>query len=126
MTRTLIVLGPAALGAAIARSLADGSVIVTADDFGRVRERYAEPVKAEARDYDYEDRRERQRQGVELAKRDGRYTGRKSDHVMHERILSLRDAGHTIAETARLAKCSASQVKRITALARSEASIAAQ
>ncbi|MGU7773756.1 recombinase family protein [Burkholderia sp. MR1-5-21] len=70
-----------------------------------------------ARD-DYEDRRERQRQGIELAKRDGRYVGRKADEAVHRRILALRAGGHSIADTARLAGCSASQVKRITAMAR--------
>mgnify|MGYP001351597924 CR=1 FL=1 len=68
-----------------------------------------------ARD-DYEDRRERQRQGVELAKRSGRYTGRKANTKVHERIVALRTAGHSIPETARLAGCSLSQVKRIWAL----------
>lgn len=68
-----------------------------------------------ARD-DYEDRRERQRQGVELAKSAGRYTGRKADTKAHDRIVVLRKAGHSITETARLAGCSESQVKRIWAL----------
>lgn len=68
-----------------------------------------------ARD-DYEDRRERQRQGVELAKDAGRYAGRKADTQMHDRIIALRSAGHSIAATARLAGCSASQVKRVWAL----------
>lgn len=68
-----------------------------------------------ARD-DYEDRRERQRQGIELAKMSGRYTGRKADTRVHERIVAMRSAGHSIPETARLAGCSASQVKRIWAL----------
>lgn len=72
-----------------------------------------------ARD-DYEDRRERQRQGVELAKQAGRYTGRKSDTLTHDRIIVLRTAGHTIKETARLAKCSESQVKRVWAIHRAE------
>lgn len=71
-----------------------------------------------ARD-DYEDRRERQRQGVEIAKREGRYAGRKADTLTHDRIVALRTAGHSIAETARLAKCSESQVKRIWAIHRS-------
>ena len=70
-----------------------------------------------ARD-DYEDRRERQRQGVELAKQAGKYAGRKPDTVAHDRIVALRRAGHSIAETARLAKCSESQVKRVWALRR--------
>ncbi|WP_407250256.1 recombinase family protein [Klebsiella pneumoniae] len=68
-----------------------------------------------ARD-DYEDRRERQRQGVELAKDAGRYTGRKANTKVHERIVALRTAGHSIPETARLAGCSESQVKRVWAL----------
>ena len=68
-----------------------------------------------ARD-DYEDRRERQRQGIELAKQAGRYTGRKANTKVHERIVALRTAGHSILETARLAGCSGSLVKRVWAL----------
>jgi len=68
-----------------------------------------------ARD-DYEDRRERQRQGVELAKQSGKYAGRKADTLAHDRIIALRTAGHSIAETARLARCSESQVKRVWAM----------
>lgn len=55
-----------------------------------------------ARD-DYEDRRERQRQGIELAKAAGRYAGRKTDTATHARIVALREGGKSIAETARLA-----------------------
>ena len=68
-----------------------------------------------ARD-DYEDRRERQRQGIDLAKAAGRYAGRKTDTAMHQRITALRTGGKSIAETARLAGCSQSQVKRVCAL----------
>lgn len=67
-----------------------------------------------ARD-DYEDRRERQRQGIELAKRAGRYSGRRADAATHERIIALRTDGRSISETARLAGCSPSQVKRVWA-----------
>ena len=67
-----------------------------------------------ARD-DYEDRRERQRQGIELAKKKGRYVGRKADTKTHERIVALRAAGRSIADTARLAACSPATVKRIWA-----------
>lgn len=70
-----------------------------------------------ARD-DYEDRRERQRQGIELAKDRGQYTGRRTDEAVHRRILALRSGGHSITDTARLAGCSESQVKRVTALNR--------
>ena len=67
---------------------------------------------------DYEDRRERQRQGIELAKAAGRYAGRTPDTSAHARIVALREGGKSIAETAKLARCSVSQVKRVTALNR--------
>lgn len=68
-----------------------------------------------ARD-DYESRRERQRQGVVLAKQAGKYTGRRADDAMHARIKALRAGGNSITKTATLAGCSESQVKRIWAL----------
>lgn len=73
-----------------------------------------------ARD-DYDTRRERQREGIEVAKRAGRYTGRKPDIAHHRRIVSLREAGMSIAKTAELAGCSIAHVKRVTALHRSRA-----
>ncbi len=74
-----------------------------------------------ARD-DYETRRERQRQGVQLAKSAGKYSGRQADTTIHDRIIALRGAGQTIDRTAKLAGCSISQVKRIWALHRREKS----
>ncbi|NMM27866.1 MAG: recombinase family protein [Glaciimonas sp.] len=68
-----------------------------------------------ARD-DYETRRERQRQGVQLAKTAHKYAGRIPDTATHERIVALRRTGLTIKRTAELAGCSTSQVKRIWAL----------
>lgn len=68
-----------------------------------------------ARD-DYETRRERQRQGVQLAKATGKYAGRAPDTAAHQRIVALRAAGHTIRKTAALTACSPSQVKRIWAI----------
>lgn len=65
---------------------------------------------------DYETRRERQRQGVRLAKTAGKYTGRIADATIHQRIVALRSAGQTIKRTAELAGCSPSQVKRVWAL----------
>ena len=73
-----------------------------------------------ARD-DYEDRRERQRQGIDIAKREGRYTGRKADQAQHRRIVALREAGMSIAKTAELTPCSPAQVKRVMALHRAKA-----
>ena len=72
-----------------------------------------------ARD-DYEDRRERQRQGIEIAKTRGRYSGRKADQSQHRRIIALREAGMSIAKTAELTPCSPAQVKRVTALLRAK------
>ena len=67
-----------------------------------------------ARD-DYETRRERQAQGVQLAKAAGKYTGKKRDVKTHQRIVALRSAGQPIDRTAELAGCSVSQVKRVWA-----------
>jgi DNA invertase Pin-like site-specific DNA recombinase len=67
-----------------------------------------------ARD-DYETRRDRQQQGIALAKAAGKYAGRKPDLVMQQRIVALRKAGYSIRATAEMAGCSQSQVKRIWA-----------
>lgn len=72
-----------------------------------------------ARD-DYETRRERQREGIEIARRAGRYTGRKPDLAHHRRIVGLREAGISIAKTAELAGCSIAHVKRVTAVHRAK------
>ena len=68
-----------------------------------------------ARD-DYETRRERQRQGVQLAKAAGKYAGRRPNVATHQRIIALRGAGQSIKRTAELAGCSESQVKRVWAI----------
>lgn len=65
---------------------------------------------------DHETRRERQRQGVQLAKSAGKYRGRTADTAAHQRIIVLRGAGQTIERTAALSGCSPSQVKRIWAM----------
>lgn len=65
----------------------------------------------QARD-NYETMRRRQREGIELAKVQGKYKGgRKKDLQLRERIVALRTAKHSIAETARLAGCSEPLVK---------------
>lgn len=67
-----------------------------------------------ARD-EYEDRRERQRQGVALAKLAGKYVGRKPNTTLRAQVVALRGKGYSIAKTAKLAACSESQVKRVWA-----------
>jgi DNA invertase Pin-like site-specific DNA recombinase len=64
---------------------------------------------------DYETRRERQRQGIELARAAKKYAGRKASLDIHQRIVDLRKGGYSIKRTAELAGCSQSQVKRIWA-----------
>jgi len=69
-----------------------------------------------ARD-DYETRRERQLQGIQIAKQQaGKYAGRIPDRAIHDRIVALRSSGQTIKRTAALAGCSVSQAKRIWAI----------
>ncbi|EIW8495242.1 recombinase family protein [Escherichia coli] len=70
---------------------------------------------------DYEDRRERQRQGIEGAKKAGKYQGRKADTKTHAQIVALRQGGHSIAKTAKLAGVSVATVKRVTAKAKEKA-----
>ena len=71
-----------------------------------------------ARD-EYQVRRERQRQGIVIAKSAGKYAGRIPDKNVHQRIITLKGVGgQTIKRTAELAGCSVAQVKRVWALHR--------
>lgn len=67
-----------------------------------------------ARD-DYEDRRERQRQGIEQAKAAGKYRGRRADAKRRAQVVALRRTGHSITRTSELTGYSPAQVKRIWA-----------
>lgn len=62
---------------------------------------------------DYEQRRERQAQGIKKAKVAGRYQGRPADEKLHKRVKELLDAGLGIRATARHANCSTTTVLRI-------------
>jgi DNA invertase Pin-like site-specific DNA recombinase len=62
---------------------------------------------------DWETRRERQRQGIEVAKAKGVYKGRKPDTVANAKIVELRAIGYTIAKIASTLNVSESQVKLI-------------
>lgn len=65
---------------------------------------------------DFADRRERQAQGIQLAKAKGKYAGRQADLEKNKLIIELRGREHSIARTAKIAGCSQSHVKRIWAL----------
>src|SRR3546814_19034610 len=62
--------------------------------------------------YESTNRRDRQRQGVDLGRAVGRGGGRKGDRATHARIVALREAGKSIAKPAELADCDRSTVKR--------------
>ncbi|MNP65803.1 putative transposon Tn552 DNA-invertase bin3 [compost metagenome] len=62
---------------------------------------------------DYEQRRERQAQGIEKAKAAGKYQGRPVDEDLHKRVKELLKAGLGVRATARHADCSTTTVMRI-------------
>ncbi|EAA9452845.1 serine recombinase [Salmonella enterica subsp. enterica] len=63
---------------------------------------------------DYEDRRRRQKEGVDKARLEGKYAGRQPDMAKHELIRMLRlQNGKSINETARLAGVSRMTVIRV-------------
>lgn len=93
---------------------ADGVAKIVLDAVQRMLLRLALQM---ARD-DYENMKRRQQEGIELAKAAGRYRGRRADTRQHDHIIALRDAGRSIAETAKLVGCSESQVKRVQRLRR--------
>ena len=55
---------------------------------------------------DYEDRRNRQMQGIARAKLEGKYKGRRKDTDKRQIVASLLTAGHSYSEIQSIAKCS--------------------
>lgn len=62
---------------------------------------------------DYEQKRQRQMQGIEKAKAAGKYAGRPIDQALNDRVLELLDAGMSVRKAADIAQCSTSTVQRI-------------
>jgi len=62
---------------------------------------------------DYEQRRDRQAQGIEKAKGEGRYRGRLIDQRQHHRVEGLLSFGLGIRSTVRHADCSPTMVLKI-------------
>ncbi|AYC34688.1 serine recombinase [Pseudomonas cavernae] len=79
---------------------------------GAINSMLVEMMAAIARK-DYEQRRERQAQGIDKAKAEGKYKGRPVDADLHKRITELLKAGLGIRATARHADCSTTTVLRI-------------
>jgi DNA invertase Pin-like site-specific DNA recombinase len=59
---------------------------------------------------DYEQRRERQQQGIVKAKQEGKYKGRPADEEKRQRIRELLAAGFSVRKVAKLAPASTSTV----------------
>ena len=93
-----------------------GSEMCIRDSTGRmlgaINSMLVEMMAAIARK-DYEQRRERQAQGIEKAKAQGKYQGRPVDADLHKRVRELLAAGIGIRATARHANCSTTTVLRI-------------
>lgn len=62
---------------------------------------------------DWEKRRRRAAEGIKLAKAAGKYKGRQADQKLHQRIITLREGGHSIGATAELLGCGTTTVKRV-------------
>lgn len=79
---------------------------------GAINSMLVEMMAAIARK-DYEQRRERQAQGISKAKADGAYKGRPTDGDLHKRVRELLAAGLGVRAAARHAQCSTTTVMRI-------------
>ncbi|MDN3454713.1 hypothetical protein QL982_10660 [Psychrobacter sp. 5A.1] len=55
---------------------------------------------------DYEDRRNRQMQGIARAKTEGKYSGRRKDTEKRKIIATLLKSGHSYSEIQGMTKCS--------------------
>ena len=64
---------------------------------------------------DYETRRRRQAQGIERARRQGKFRGRSIDAKLHARVAAILRDGYSIRATADLAGVSPSTVQRVKA-----------
>lgn len=60
---------------------------------------------------DYEDRKRRQKQGIERNKE--KFKGKQADHAKHQKILELRSKGYSLNEVAKLADTSKATVCRV-------------
>lgn len=74
---------------------------------------------------DYEMRRQRQAQGIDKAKRDGRLKPREPDLQRYRRILELRKT-YSVRQTAKLVPCSKGTIERAEAWAKSNDAQAGQ
>ncbi len=55
---------------------------------------------------DYEQRRERQKQGIEKAKKEGKYKGRQANQNRYDAIIRLLDSDHSWSQIQKVLSCS--------------------
>lgn len=79
---------------------------------GAINSMLVEMMAAIARK-DYEQRRERQAQGIVKARASGKYQGRPIDEDLHKRVKELLAAGLGMRSAARHASCSTTTVLKI-------------
>lgn len=58
---------------------------------------------------DYEQRRERQKQGIEKARKDGKYKGRKPNQARHDAIIRLIESGSSRTQVQKVLGAAAAQ-----------------
>lgn len=63
---------------------------------------------------DYEQRRQRQAQGIEIAKAKGKFAGRKKNISLYKSINKLLNSGHTYKEIIEILGCSSTTISRAT------------
>ena len=78
---------------------------------GAINDLLIEMLAAIAR-RDYEQRRERQAQGIKQAKKEGVYSGRKKDIKLYQSIIRLLESGHTWKEVHETLGCSSRTISR--------------
>ena len=61
---------------------------------------------------DYDQRRDRQAQGIEKGKANGVYKGRQVDQELHARIKACLASGNSLRKTATIVGCALSTVQR--------------
>lgn len=79
--------------------------------FGAINDMLIDMLAAIAR-RDYEQRRQRQQQGIEKAKREGKYRGRKINQERYDSILQLLNSGSSWSGVQNILKCSRSTISK--------------
>jgi DNA invertase Pin-like site-specific DNA recombinase len=91
--------------------------------FGAINDMLLDMLAAIAR-RDYEQRRDRQKQGIATAKAAGKYQGRKADHTRYDAINRMLASGNSWATVQQTLECSRATISRAVQQARQRAATA--